>query len=175
MNPPPFAAFRSGAARTIFAVDDELDDRLIFSRLVQKAGLAQPCLSFASGDEMIDALLGVLRGNVPPLACFIDVKMAGMSGFDVLRWIRCQDRLDSVPVIMLSSSDDPQKLHEARGVGAQCYVTKFPSPQELQAIMASARSYAEDRATPAAFRVPCNLLLDAGEAPTLVSASAVAL
>src|SRR5436190_16428368 len=120
-----FSTFSSNSERVIFAVDDEDDDRRLFARLLEQPGLEYPYRQFSNGGEMMDALLKVLRGAPPPLACFIDIKMAGMSGFDVLRWIRCQDALDSVPVIMLSSSDDPQKLHEARDVGAQCYVTKY--------------------------------------------------
>lgn len=158
----PFDSRLSGQ-RPIFAVDDEEVDRMLFGDLLRQSGIDGPARFFSSGDEMIDALLRVLRGETPPLACFIDVKMAGMSGFDVLRWIRCQDLLDSIPVIMLSSSDDPQKLAEARGVGAQCYAAKFPSLAELRAMLTAAQRYGEDRSTPMAFHLPCNLLLAPGE------------
>src|SRR5205085_222507 len=136
-----FASPDSSAGRTIFAVDDEEDDRAMFARLLAQSGVTNPVRIFSSGCEMMDALLKVLRGAPAPLACFIDVRMAGLSGFDVLRWIRCQDALDAVPVIMLSASDDPRKLNEARGVGAQCYVGKFPAAAELQTILAEARRY----------------------------------
>lgn len=163
--------FRATAERVIFAVDDEEDDRRIFARLLEEPGLEYPCRFFANGGEIIDALLKVLRGAPPPLACFIDIRMAGMSGFDVLRWIRCQDALDCVPVIMLSSSEDPQKLMEARDVGAQCYVGKFPTASELRTIITEAQRYATDHSHPAAFHLPCNLLLSP---TTSTSHSAVA-
>ena len=108
----------------------------------------------------MDALLDVLRGAPAPLVCFIDVTMAGMSGFDVLRWIRCQEPFDSVPVIMLSSSDDPQHMNDACGVGAQCYARKFPTMAELHNLVTEARRYSADRALPAAFHLSCNLLLN---------------
>jgi CheY-like chemotaxis protein len=145
----------------IFAVDDDDDDRRLLAGLLEEPGLEYPYRLFATGGEMMDALLKVMRGAPPPLACFIDIKMHGMSGFDVLRWIRCQDALDSVPVIMLSSCEDPHKLSEARDVGAQCYVSKFPKAAELRNIITEAQRYAADRSTPAAFHLPCNLLLSA--------------
>jgi CheY-like chemotaxis protein len=154
-----FAAPRTWSERVIFAVDDDENDRLLFGRLLEQPGLEYPYRLFANGGEMMDALLKVLRGASPPLACFIDIKMAGMSGFDVLRWIRCQDALDCVPVIMLSSSEDPHKLSEARDVGAQCYVGKFPSAAELRNIITEAQRYCADHSAPAAFHLPCNLLL----------------
>lgn len=144
---------------TIFAVDDEAEDRLFFSRLLAAPGLEYPCRFFTAGTELIDALLLVLRGAQPPLACFIDVKMTGMNGFDVLRWIRCQRSLDEVPIIMLSSSDDPQKLGEARCFGAQCYVAKFPTPLQLRAVILEAQRYSAARLRDTSFNLPCNLLL----------------
>jgi CheY-like chemotaxis protein len=143
---------------TIFAVDDETDDRMYFARLLAAPGLEYPCRFFATGEEMIDALLLVLRGAYPPIACFIDVKMTGMNGFDVLRWIRCQRSLDNVPIVMLSSSDDPQKLTEARCFGAQCYMAKFPTPLQLRAVILEAQRYAAAHSRDTAFNLPCNLL-----------------
>lgn len=154
----------------IFAVDDDAGDLWLLARLLEQPDLPCSCRLFSSGEEAMNALLEVLRGAPAPLACFIDVKMAGMSGFDVLRWIRCQDALDSMPVIMLSSSDDPQKPIEACGVGAQCYARKFPSAAELRNILSEAVRYSADRATPAAFHLPCNLLFNPSNAPLRAAA-----
>jgi CheY-like chemotaxis protein len=149
---------------TIYAVDDESDDRQFFARLLAAPGLEYPCRFFSSGEELIDALLLVMRGAPPPMACFIDVKMSGMNGFDVLRWIRCQRSLDDVPVVMLSSSDDPQKLNEARGHGAQCYIAKFPTPLQLRAVIIEAQRYSAARSREVAFNLPCNLLFQSADA-----------
>ena len=146
--------------RLIFAVDDEAGDLLLLAKLLEQPGLPYPCRLFPSGEKVMDALLDVLRGAPAPLVCFIDVKMPGMSGFDVLRWIRCQDALDVVPVIMLSSSDDPAHPTEAYGIGAQCYARKFPSLEEMRNLIAAARRYSAERAAPEAFHVPCNLLVN---------------
>ncbi|MDO8598071.1 MAG: response regulator, partial [Sulfuricaulis sp.] len=160
MHPLDFPGNLLPSERVIFAADDEANDRLLFARLLAPPGPGNPCRFFSSGEEIMSAFLKVLRGSPAPLACFVDVKMAGVSGFDVLRWIRWQDALDSMPVIMLSSFDDPQKLNEAGGVGAQCYVKKFPSAADLHAIISAAQRYSADSATAAAFHLPCNLLLD---------------
>jgi len=161
-----FPGYVPPSERLIFSVDDDANDRLLLAHLLKQPGLDYSCRFFSSGGEMMDALLKVLRGAPAPLACFIDINMVGMSGFDVLRWVRCQDALDSVPVIMLSSSEDPQKLHEARDVGAQCYLKKFPAATELRDIITEAQRYAADHSTPAAFHLPCNLLLNSAHAPS---------
>lgn len=139
-------------------VDDEEIDRTLFGGLVRATGASHPLRVFGRGDDLIDALIGVLRGAPAPLVCFVDVKMPGMSGFDVLRWIRCQHAFDEIPVVMLSSSEAPLDLHEAQHFGAQCYVTKFPRPEVLIALLQEAERVAAANAS-GPFKLACNLLL----------------
>lgn len=131
---------------------------MIFHRLALDAGVAHAVRTFGRGEELIDALIEVLRGAPAPVACFIDVKMPGMGGFDVLRWIRCQRPLESMAVVMLSSSDAIHDLNEALAHGAQCYLTKFPTPEQFAEILRHANRIAA-AAVPEPFKVPGNLLL----------------
>lgn len=145
----------------IFCVDDDPDDRQLFSELLRQAGCSQACKFFASGEALLDGLLEVLRGAPEPVACFMDVKMTGMSGLDVLRWIRCQRDLDPVPVIMMSSFDSPEAVADALRCGAQCFIRKFPPLAQLREIMSEARRFGRARVTADAFAVECNLLVGA--------------
>lgn len=149
-----------GAARPkpVFMVDDSDVDRMVFARLTREAGIDHPARLFRSGEEIIDGLIEVLRGAPAPLACFLDVRMPGMNGFDVLRWLRCQQRLDPVAAVMLSSSEDTIDLNEARHHGANCYLAKFPTAAQLKEIVAEAERISAASAANA-FRLPCNLLL----------------
>lgn len=148
------------AQRPIFLVDDDELDRSMFCRLMREARVPNPCRVFAHGEEIIDALIGVLRGAPLPLACFLDVRMPGMNGFDVLRWIRCQRPLDDISVVMLSSSEEPAHLGEANHFGAQCYLAKFPNAETLVEIVHAATRAADASATNP-FKLPCNLLTGA--------------
>lgn len=136
---------------------------MLFTRVVAAAKLPNPARTFARGEDLIDALIEVLRGAPAPLVCFVDVKMAGMNGFDVLRWIRCQHGCDDIPVVMMSSSEQPRDLSEAQHFGAQCYVAKFPGPEQFRGIVDEARRVAEV-ANAAPFKLPCNLLLPTSQA-----------
>lgn len=132
----------TNSVRPIFMVDDEDIDRVLFSRLTRAALVPNPAVTFGRGEDIIDALIDVLRGAPLPLVCFLDVRMPGMNGFDVLRWMRCQHALDLVPAVMLSASEAPGHLHEARHFGAQCYLAKFPTAEELRAILHEAERFA---------------------------------
>jgi CheY-like chemotaxis protein len=153
------------APSPLFVLDDDELDRVLFGRLMREAQLASPAKLFVRGEDLIDALIEVLRGAAPPLVCFLDVRMPGMNGFDVLRWIRCQRPLDGLPVVMLSSSEETRDLTEAQHAGAQCYVAKFPSAAQLRQIVSEAERVAAE-SVDRPFKLPCNLLLSPSTAAT---------
>ena len=94
-----------------------------------------------------------------PLLCFLDVKMPSMNGHEVLGWIRSQRPFDSLPVVMLSSSEHPRDIQQAVLNGAQCYLAKYPQPSLLKEIIDEASRFALGAPASECFRFPANLLL----------------
>jgi CheY-like chemotaxis protein len=129
----------------IVAVDDEADDIFFLRHILQKTELEHRFQPFGNGDAAVIGLTSLTEVESTlslPLVCFLDIKMAGMTGFDVLRWIRAQKTLDAMPVIMFSSSDDPRDVDAAREFGAQGYLKKYPSVAAMQTVLDEARAFA---------------------------------
>lgn len=129
----------------IVAVDDEADDVFFLRHIIQKTGFAHRFQPFGNGEAAVTGITSLLEQENAfglPLVCFLDIKMAAMSGFDVLRWIRNQRALDVVPVIMFSSSDDPRDVDAARELGAQGYLRKYPSVAAMQTVLNEAKEFA---------------------------------
>jgi CheY-like chemotaxis protein len=129
----------------IIAVDDEADDIFFLRHIVQKTGVAHHFQPFGNGEAAVGGLSSMLAQENAielPLVCFLDIKMAAMNGFDVLRWIRTQKALDALPVIMISSSDDPRDVDNARELGAQGYVKKYPSIYAMRTVLDEAKEFA---------------------------------
>ena len=83
-------------------VEDNEDDVFFLQRTFKEAGVINPVHVVCNGQEAIDYLAGqnayANRTQFPaPDMVFLDLKMPGVDGFDVLSWIRSQQRL-SVPV-----------------------------------------------------------------------------
>jgi CheY-like chemotaxis protein len=129
----------------IVAVDDEADDLFFLRHIIQKVGIPHRFQAFGNGEAAVNGLTSLLQEQdafALPFVCFLDIKMAAMNGFDLLRWIRTQKALDSVPVIMFSSSDDPRDVDLARELGAQGYLKKYPSVSAMQAVLDEAKEFA---------------------------------
>ena len=129
----------------IVAIDDEADDIFFLRHLLTKTPFAHRFQPFGNGEAALSGFNSLLEQENSfglPVICFLDIKMAAMSGFDVLKWIRERKGLDAVPVMMLSSSDDPGDVERARELGAQGYLRKYPSAEAMQTILDEARDFA---------------------------------
>lgn len=100
--------------------------------------LRTPFLVVEDGQKAIDYLSGVNgysdRHTYPfPCLVLLDIKLPGISGFDVLRWMRQesnQQHLKELRTVIFTSSDAPQDIHTAYSLGANGYLTKLPEPND---------------------------------------------
>jgi CheY-like chemotaxis protein len=149
----------SPALPPVLIVDDSDDELFHFKHMLRKAGVMNPCHAVIGAESLFVLLSSSLepgRGSERPLACFVDLEMAGVDGFEVLRWIRGQSAFDSLPVIMLSVSGDVRDIRKSAKLGAQCYLTKYPATGVLADLASDAGSFA---GSPEAFDKPYNQLL----------------
>lgn len=133
-------------APLILAVDDEADDIFFLRQAIRKADFTHRFQPFSNAEAAKVALAQLASGDTAgdfPLVCFLDIKMGGMTGFDLLKWIRSEKGLDALPVIMYSSSDHPEDVDRARDLGAQGYIKKYPSAAAMQTVLEEAREFAE--------------------------------
>ena len=122
---------------TVLVVDDNSDDLLLL-KLACKA--ASPCFQMraADGGEAGIAYLESSRVGGTPEVCplpqlvLLDLKMPGMSGFDVLAWLRSQREFAHLPVAILTSSIHPEDRARAMEMGADHFFVKPVGYEGLQ-------------------------------------------
>lgn len=146
----------------IFVADDDKDDLTLLELLLRKAGVEYPLQLFREGEEVVAAFSKLLENSVKairPLLCFLDVKLPPLTGHDVLRWIRAQPQFNTVPVVIMSGSDNPRDVTAAVQHGAQCYLTKYPQPAVLREVIDEAQRFTLGAPVDECFRMPTNQLL----------------
>jgi CheY-like chemotaxis protein len=153
---------RSTARNTalILLVEDQEDDILLARRALKQAGITNPLQIVRSGEEAVAYLLGegkyANRAEYPlPTLILLDLRMPGMDGYEVLSWIRQQDGLRGMPVIVLTSSNLLSDVNRAYQLGANSFFVKdvdFENSAELFRLL---QQYWLDRAlTPETQRQP---------------------
>jgi CheY-like chemotaxis protein len=133
-------------SRTILLVEDNKDDVFLIQRSFKKAGIVNPLYVAKDGKDAIDYLSGegtyADRARYPlPFMAFIDLKIPLVDGFEVLKWVRGQRSLDSLVIIVLTSSNQDRDYQQAYGLGARSYVVKPPAPEHLLQLMTSLNSF----------------------------------
>lgn len=130
----------------VLLVDDDPDDRFLFQAAWSEAGIKNPLRMLEDGLQARDYLAGAGKyaeraGLPPPALVLLDVKMPGMSGLEVLEWLRGREATRRLPVVMLSASTHPKDAAEACRLGANSFVIKPSSISELIELIAAVKSY----------------------------------
>ena len=110
--------------KTVLIVDDERSIRYVLSKQLEELGYQ--CMAVSSGQEAV-AHLAQQRVDL----VLLDVRMPGMSGLDVLRYLRAEHPL--ARVVMLTALADTDLAAQALRLGASDYVTKPYSLEDLSA------------------------------------------
>jgi len=132
--------------RTILVVEDNDDDQFLLREAWTKAGVANPLAFVDDGEQACAYLSGegqyADRAAFPlPALLLLDIKLPGKSGFEILAWLREQERLKTIPVIMLTASTWPEEVVKASRLGANSFVIKPSAAQELTDFAAAVKSY----------------------------------
>ena len=112
----------------IFYADDDKDDLIFFEDALEEASPAVGLVTRDDGSE----LLRLLNNPPPsPSMVFLDWNMPGVDGASVLKSIRANNKISNLPVIIISTSDYKENIEHARSLGANLYVTKPNSFNDL--------------------------------------------
>ena len=124
---------------TVLLVEDDLNDIFLVKRAFKRADIPNPLQVVTDGVEAIHYLQGegkyADRHLFPlPRLLVMDIKMPRKTGFEVLEWIKGDHLLKRIPVVIVSSSDQPQDINKAYELGANAYMIKpmdFKSVENL--------------------------------------------
>lgn len=115
--------------KTILVVEDDDNDLKVMELACARIDIPHQLKWARTGEEAIDYLAGQGRYRdrtlhpLPDLV-FLDLKLYGTSGHEVLGWMRSQALFRHLPAIMLSGSDWPPDIERSYALGANSYLGK---------------------------------------------------
>jgi len=131
MNPASSMALSNNPI-VVFLADDDADDRAMFEEVIREV---DPTIQLTCAEDGKVLLTMLQSGKYPlPHLLFLDLNMPNKNGKECLDEIRSSERLKDIPVIIYSTSSSPKDIDDTFEKGANLYIRKPSSFQELRVI-----------------------------------------
>lgn len=126
--------------KKILLVEDSPHDAELTMEALAEYGLTNTVEWVKDGQQALDYLKYegsyANRAVINPILILLDLQLPKVNGLEVLRHIRCDDRLKCVPVVALTSSREESDLMKSYELGVNAYVVK---PVDFQDFMAAVK------------------------------------
>jgi CheY-like chemotaxis protein len=111
----------------LLAEDDDGHASLI-RRNLKRAGFVNEIVRVRDGQEALDYVRGegafAARPPDAPLLLLLDINMPRVDGVGVLKAVKADPKLARLPVIVLTTTDDPREVDRCYQLGCSVYITK---------------------------------------------------
>jgi two-component system, response regulator len=120
----------------ILLVEDNPNDAELISRAIRKQSVANPLYVVEDGAEALDFIFG--RGKFDgrdisrqPKVILLDLKLPKVNGLEVLEAIKKDESTKTIPVVIVTSSQEDPDIKTAYALGANSYVVKPVSSDDF--------------------------------------------
>lgn len=113
---------------TILLVEDNLGHARLVEKNLRRASITNPIIVLGDGAQAMEYLFseGSYEGEPIPenLLVMLDLNLPVMDGYQVLRRMKNTKATRRIPIIILTTTDDPREIHRCYDLGCNVYLTK---------------------------------------------------
>jgi CheY-like chemotaxis protein len=115
-------------APVVLIAEDDEGHAILVQKTLRDAGMANPIHHFADGQAILDYLFrrgpGPKREVEQSYVLLLDIRMPKVNGLEVLQQIKSNPELRKMPIIMLTTTDDPREVVRCHELGCNVYIQK---------------------------------------------------
>jgi two-component system response regulator len=129
---------------TILLVEDDPGDQKLIKKSLLNQRISNGLFIAESGEDALDYLSSSVAGDSEhptPDLILLDLNMPGMGGKEFLRRIKANDELDTIPVVILTTSDSEQDIIDSYKLHASGYIRKPVNLEGLRDVMSKLEEY----------------------------------
>jgi CheY-like chemotaxis protein len=113
---------------TILLVEDDPGHAVLIEKNLRRAGISNDIVTLNDGQSAVDVLLkrdsSLSDAHADPLVILLDLNLPVLDGYQVLKIIKQDERTKRIPVIILTTTDNPSEVAKCYELGCNAYVTK---------------------------------------------------
>ena len=113
---------------TILLVEDDPGHARLIEKNLRRANITNEVVTLGDGQQAVDYLFsegeysGVPRSS--PLLMLLDLNLPVLDGHQVLKRVKADERTRRIPIVMLTTTDDPREVQRCYDLGCSIYITK---------------------------------------------------
>ena len=131
---------------SILLVEDNSNDAMLLQEAFKAVDCANPLRIIQTGDEAEKYLSGAeeysdRKQHPLPILIFLDITLHEKSGLELLKWLRRQPKINRIPVIIFTASEQPEDVKRAYALGANSYMVKPTGQKDLVRMVEASKRY----------------------------------
>ena len=113
---------------TIIMIEDDEGHARLIERNIRRSGVNNEIIPFTNGTAAMDYLFGQDGAGAhrkgEALLVLLDLNLPDMTGIDILKRVKENRYLKSIPVVVLTTTDDSHEIKRCYELGCNVYITK---------------------------------------------------
>jgi len=113
---------------TVIIAEDDSGHATLIKKNLRRAGIRNEIIHFMNGQETLDFFFrkgeGEKRKINTSYLLLLDIKMPGVDGVEVLHQMKKDRELRKIPVIVVTTTDDPREVAHCHDLGCSNYIVK---------------------------------------------------
>ena len=122
---------------TILLIEDEGAHAKLIERNLRRGGVTNTMITFNNGRDALDYLLDQSnhQDHSPHLIVLLDLNMPGVDGYQVLKEMKEDEMCRVIPVIILTTTNDPNEVQRCYDLGCNNFISKPVDPREFAKVI----------------------------------------
>ena len=113
---------------SVLIAEDDMGHAALIRKNILRAGITNTIIHFKDGQELLDFLYknkdAPHHRSETSYLLLLDIRMPKVDGVEVLRHIKGDPEYRKIPIIMLTTTDDPREVENCHKLGCSNYITK---------------------------------------------------
>ena len=118
---------------TVLIAEDDDGHAALIEKNLRRAGMEKPCQRLRDGQEVLEYFLDpshMQQGKMTHrYLLLLDINLPRVNGMEVLRKMKEHEVLKRIPILMLSTTDNPEEVEACHSLGCNFYLTKPTDPE----------------------------------------------